>query len=145
MTWRDDRDDQYRHDRLSEFGLSARARGMKSAIDAQMYISQQRAMHRRLRSNPEVTWRDWEKIFRRPGWRNLPGWWISNRCGQRLKRALRQGVDQRSLKRRGLFEPTKGHQQFRGTARFSQHLRQQYRRGWYLRNRRVLLPRHSSR
>lgn len=37
MTWRDD-PDQYRHDQLSEFGLSARARGMKSAIDAQMYI-----------------------------------------------------------------------------------------------------------
>ncbi|WP_332812479.1 hypothetical protein [Sphingomonas sp.] len=144
MTWRDD-PDQYRHDQLSEFGLSARARGMKSAIDAQMYISQQRAMHRRLRSNPEVTWLDWEKIFHRPGWRNVLGGWINNRCAQRLKRAIRQGVDQRSLQRRGLFEPLKGHQQFRGTARFSQQLRKHYRRGWYLRNHRVLLPKHSSR
>jgi hypothetical protein len=128
MTWGDPSYDQYRHDRLSEFGLSARARGMKSAVAAQLYISQQRAMYRRLRSNPEVTWRDWKRIFRRPGWRDMPGRWIINRCKQRLDRALRQGADQRSLERRGLFEPLKGHQEYRGMAKLRQHVRQPNRR-----------------
>lgn len=117
MSWRDPNDFQYRIDWQSALAKGGRAQGMKRAFMAQQYISQLRAMHRLLLRKSDVTRQDWKRIFDRPGFRNQPARWITDRGHARLRRAIDRGESQKSLERKRYYDPLKDHQLFRGTTK----------------------------
>jgi hypothetical protein len=122
MSWKNPYDEKYQVRWQHAFGLSARAHGMVHGTFAQRYISQLRAMGRRLRRPPAPTWSDWKKIFGEPPSRNRDRW-ILDRCKKRIDSATKRGDTSAAMERRNLFDAWRGHSYSRGIAKYRQRPR----------------------
>ena len=82
--------------------------------EARMYISKLRAMRRRLLRTGKLTARQRLNFMETPGRWRYPYRWLIQRNLNRFDNAFKRAETQRTMVRRGLFDPMGLHRDFRG-------------------------------
>lgn len=115
MSWLDLNLEEYRFRWQCHFGHKSRTpANMVRALGGQSYISKVRAMRRWVQQGAKPSQRECLQYFRGAGSGFFPGRWLIGRNSHKLLRAIDREEPRTQIVRRGLFDPLRLHQAYRG-------------------------------